>query len=257
MARPRARRCNTPSVHHEPATATAPGDRRRARLGSARLYLVCDASPPGRTLDELLREALAGGVDVVQLRDKRLGDRELAGQARRARSLCAEAEALLIVNDRPEVALASGADGVHVGQEDMPVERVRALVGEDLLVGLSTHTPRDVDEAAGRTGGSRHLADYIGVGPVFATPTKPGRAPVGTALVRHAAAHCELPFFAIGGIDRGNVTDVLAAGAGRIAVLRAIASAADPGCAARELRDALDIHGNGGRSAERHGARAR
>jgi thiamine-phosphate pyrophosphorylase len=139
---------------------------------------------------------------------------------------------LLIVNDRPTVALAAGADGVHVGQNDMPLAEVRALVGGDLVVGLSTHAPGEID-AAGE-------ADYIGVGPVHATPTKPGRPAVGLELVRYAAAHALCPFFAIGGLDADNVDAVLSAGATRVAVVRAIAQAPNPELAARTLRETLD-----------------
>ncbi|MHB8491303.1 MAG: thiamine phosphate synthase [Solirubrobacteraceae bacterium] len=216
----------------QPANAS-PRDPLRRRLARARLYLICDSAPAAGPLDVVLRAALSGGVQIVQLRDKRLDDRELLRTARRARALCAQAGALFIVNDRPEVALAARADGVHVGQDDLPLEEVRALIGDKLLVGVSTHSPQDIQAAQG--------ADYIGVGPVFATPTKPGRAPVGEGLVAHAALHCRLPFFAIGGIDRGNVGKVVTAGATRVAVVRAIAAAGDPHAAARQLRHALDI----------------
>ncbi len=212
---------------------------RHARLSEARLYLVCDAHPGGRALPEVLEAALAGGVDVVQLREKHLSDDALTIVAREAGVICAAAGALLIVNDRPAVALAARADGVHVGQEDMPVAEVRELVGGELLVGLSTHAHAEID-AAGAAGHAASPPDYIGVGPVHATPTKPGRPAVGVELVRYAAAHAPRPFFAIGGIDAGNVEDVLAAGATRIAVVRAIAEAADPEAAARDLRETLD-----------------
>lgn len=205
---------------------------RHARLSKARLYLVCDTRPGGRTLPDVLKAALAGGVDVVQLRDKHLSDDALTEKAREAGTLCAAHGALLIVNDRPVVALAARADGVHVGQEDMPLSEVRELVGGELLVGLSTHAPIEID-AAGE-------ADYIGVGPVHATPTKPGRPAVGLELVRYAAANAHCPFFAIGGLSAANVGAVLDAGATRVAVVRAIAGAADPEMAARALRETLD-----------------
>ncbi len=188
----------------------------------------------------VLEAALAGGVDIVQLREKHMDDKTLTAVAREAVELCAQAGALLIVNDRPAVALAAGADGVHVGQEDMPVAEVRALVGEDLLIGLSTHAPAEIDAADG--------ADYIGVGPVHATPTKPGRPAVGLELVRYAAEHAREPFFAIGGIDRANIGAVLDAGATRVAVVRAIAEAADPRAAPRGLRGALDARTSPGNS---------
>jgi thiamine-phosphate pyrophosphorylase len=213
-------------------------DDRRARLQRAALYLICATRPGGRALADVLAAALAGGVDIVQLRDKAASDDELLAAAATARRLCDAAGALLILNDRPDLVAAAGADGCHVGQDDLEVAQARALAGPQALVGRSTHAPADIAAAAD--------ADYIGVGPVHATPTKPGRPAVGLELVRHAAAHAPVPFFAIGGIDAGNVASVLAAGARRIAVVRAIAEAADPRAAAAELRSALDaelVHG--------------
>jgi thiamine-phosphate pyrophosphorylase len=203
---------------------------RHARIEAARLYLVVDAEPGERVLPA----ALAGGVDVVQLRDKGLGDEQLVAAGRRFRELCDEHGALLIVNDRPDLALACGADGVHVGQDDRPVEEVRSELGDELLIGLSTHSPQQVYAA-------RSLpCDYIGVGPVFETPTKPGRPAVGVELVAFAAAHAGKPFFAIGGIDESNAGEVARVGASRIAVVRAIRDAPDPGAAARALRAAVE-----------------
>ncbi|MFI5009775.1 MAG: thiamine phosphate synthase [Solirubrobacterales bacterium] len=214
------------------------------RLSKARLYLVCDTRPGGRELTDVLSAAIRGGVDVVQLREKRMDDATLTPVVRGAVELCARLQAgvLLLVNDRPAVALAAGADGVHVGQDDMPVAEVRALVGEDLLIGLSTHAPAEIDAAmaGGGPSGGGPLVDYIGVGPIHATPTKPGRAAVGLELVRYAAEHATRPFFAIGGIDAGNVEAVLAAGATRVAVVRAIAEAPHPELEARALRETLD-----------------
>jgi len=206
-------------------------DDRRARLQDARLYLVCDLRPGGRALEDVLGPALAGGVDVVQLRDKRASAQELIAAATVARALCDEAGALLILNDRPELVQAAGADGCHVGQDDMEPAAARERAGAGALVGQSTHFP---DEVAGAA-----EVDYIGVGPVYATPTKPGRHPVGVELVRFAAFHAPVPFFAIGGIDADNVGEVVTAGANRIAVVRAIAEAADPAAAAAALRAAL------------------
>lgn len=213
------------------------GAERRARLAAARLYLVCDASPSAGELPDTLRGAMAGGVDIFQLRDKQLPDGELAAVANATRALCERLgppNPLLIVNDRPHIALDVGADGVHVGQDDMAAAEVRALVGADMLIGLSTHSPEQIDAV------DASLVDYIGVGPIHATPTKPGRPAVGAELVRYAAAHAQVPFFAIGGLDAGNLADVLDAGAGRVCVLRAIADAADPERAARELRALID-----------------
>lgn len=207
------------------------GEQRRERLAAARVYLICSAMPNRHELPDLVREAAAGGVDIVQLRDKVLPDNELAAVANATRALCERLGILLIVNDRPAVAVEAGADGVHVGQDDLAVNQVREIVGEDLLIGLSTHSPEQIDAAAG--------VDYIGVGPVHETPTKPGRPAVGLDLVRHAAAHARVPFFAIGGIDPGNVEEVVAAGARRVAVVRSIADVDDPRAAAQALREAV------------------
>ncbi|MEA2142372.1 MAG: thiamine-phosphate pyrophosphorylase [Solirubrobacteraceae bacterium] len=214
-------------------------DDRRTRLHDARLYLVCDLRPGGRPLSDVLAPALAGGVDVVQLRDKQAGRDELLGGAAIARGLCDGAGALLILNDHPELVEQAGADGCHVGQDDMEAAAARALAGADALVGQSTHFPDEVDGATD--------ADYIGVGPVYATPTKPGRHPVGVELVRFAAFHAPVPFFAIGGIDASNLDEVVTAGARRIAVVRAITEAADPGAAAARLRAVLETEPLDGR----------
>ena len=201
-------------------------DDRRDRLDKALLYLVCDERS-----DEFLEAALDGGVDIVQLRIKDAPDERVLEAAQRYRRLCTAAGALLIVNDRPDLALAADADGVHVGQDDVAVAAARAVVGADRLVGLSTHSPEQITGAAG--------VDYIGVGPVHATPTKPGRPPVGLELVGYAAANCALPFFAIGGIDTTNVSAVRDAGARRVAIVRALTQAQDPESTARALRATL------------------
>ncbi|MDX6665808.1 MAG: thiamine-phosphate pyrophosphorylase [Solirubrobacteraceae bacterium] len=203
------------------------------RLDAAHLYFVCDRSPGGRPLAGVLEAALRGGVDIFQLRDKHAGDEEILAAAAVARELCTDAGALFIVNDRPDLALAAGADGVHVGQDDGPVAAARAVVGAERIVGRSTHEPAQLAASAG--------ADYVAVGPVHATPTKPGRPAAGIGYVRHAAAMAAagVPWFAIGGIDAANLGDIVAAGARRIVVVRAIAEAADPESAARELRTAV------------------
>jgi thiamine-phosphate pyrophosphorylase len=205
--------------------------RRRDWLQQARLYLVTEAQPGGRDPEDLLRPALQGGVDVVQLREKSDGDHAVVRAGRVFRRLCDAYDALFIVNDRPDLAIACGADGVHLGQHDGQVSAARRLVGDDLLIGLSTHSREQVDAVRD--------ADYFAVGPVFATPTKPDYAPVGTALVAYAAAHARVPFFAIGGIDARNLAEVVAAGAERVAVVRAIRDAPDPGEAARAIRSQL------------------
>jgi thiamine-phosphate pyrophosphorylase len=206
----------------------------RERLAAARLYLVCGADPNGHDLPDLVRSAAAGGVDIFQLREKHLPDDELAAVANAARALCERLGVLFIVNDRPAVAREVGADGIHVGQDDMPVAEVRELVGPGMLIGLSTHAPAEIDAV------DASLVDYIGVGPIHATPTKPGRPAVGLKLVHHAAAHSPVPFFAIGGLDASNIAETAAAGATRVCVLRAIAAADDPERAARSLRQLLD-----------------
>jgi thiamine-phosphate pyrophosphorylase len=201
----------------------------RERLSDARLYLVCDARPR-----EFLERALRGGVDVIQLRDKTLDDDGLVAAARAFRAAADGAGALFVLNDRPELVDACGADGVHVGQDDMPVDRARELVGEDAIVGLSTHSIQQAQ--AGCRGG----ADYIAVGPVHATPTKEGRPAIGVEPLRYAASHVDVPWFAIGGIDADNVGAVVKAGARRIVVVRAIADADDPEAVARALRNAVN-----------------
>ncbi|MCW3016867.1 MAG: thiE [Solirubrobacterales bacterium] len=204
---------------------------RRARLHAARLYLVTPAIAPAR-----LAAALDGGVDLVQLRIKdAVDDAALLREAAVVREACARTGALFVLNDRPDLAVAAGADGVHVGQDDVAVAEARALVGPDHLVGLSTHTPQQVHDAHRAAG----RVDYIGVGPVHATPTKPGRPAAGLELVTHAATAAALPFFAIGGVDLLTLAAVREAGATRIAVVRAIADAEDPAAAARALREAL------------------
>jgi thiamine-phosphate pyrophosphorylase len=200
----------------------------RERLQAARLYLVCDDRP-----DRFLHAVLRGGVDIIQLRMKGARDSQIVEAGRRFARACAELGALFILNDRPDLVAAAGAGGVHVGQDDVPVAEARAAVGPRRLVGLSTHSSEQLDVAA------RAGVDYVGVGPVFATPTKPGRAPVGLELVDYAARHAAVPFFAIGGIGVENVSEVHAAGADRIAVVRALTEAADPVLAAATLRGAL------------------
>jgi thiamine-phosphate pyrophosphorylase len=194
------------------------------RLQAARLYLVCDDRPA-----EFLDGALRGGVDIVQLRMKSGSDAAILGAARRFADACRQHGALFILNDRPDLVAAAGADGVHVGQDDVPASQARSLVGRARVVGVSTHSPAQVDAVLGTE------VDYIGVGPVHETPTKPGRKAVGLDLVGYAARHASIPFFAIGGITPGNAAGVLGAGAGRIAVVRALTEAEDPEQAAREL----------------------
>ncbi len=202
----------------------------REHITSARLYLVCDARPRA-----FLDAALRGGVDIVQLRDKTLSDDELVVAAREFRAAADAAGALFILNDRPDLVAACGADGVHVGQEDGSVADARAAIGAERIVGRSTHAPEQ-----GAAADADPDVDYLAVGPVHATPTKPGRPAAGLDYVSWAAAHVSTPWFAIGGLDAGNVGEVTAHGASRIVVVRAIAGAADPEAAARALRERLE-----------------
>lgn len=201
----------------------------RERLRRARLYLVVEAGA-----EHVLAPALRGGVDMVQLRDKHAGDESILRAAARFRAVCDEHGALFWLNDRPDLALECKADGVHVGQDDQPVAEVREHVGAGMLIGLSTHSPEQFDAALGSE------ADQLSVGPVWETPTKEGRPAAGLEYVRHAARHAsDRPWFAIGGINEDNLDQVVAAGAERVVVLRAIRDAPDPEAAARALAGAL------------------
>jgi thiamine-phosphate pyrophosphorylase len=201
-----------------------------ARLVEARLYVVsADAAPEIQAT--VLRAAIDGGADVVQLRNKVAAPVDLIETARLVAAHARSRKALFIVDDHLELAIEAGADGVHLGQDDLPVEAARSRWGG--LVGRSTHSLDQALEA------QRQGADYLGVGPVYATPTKPGRPAVGLELVGTVAAAISIPWFAIGGIDARNLDDVLGAGASRVAVVRAVCGAGDPAAAARALRARL------------------
>jgi thiamine-phosphate pyrophosphorylase len=215
------------------ARPEAAGPLRRERLRTARLYFICEARPRGGDLEALLRAALDGGVDIVQLREKSLPARDIELAALTFRRLCDTYSALFIVNDDPELARACGADGVHIGQDDARPEEARAALGPDAVIGISTHS---AEQIAATSGGP---VDYISVGPIWETPTKEGRPGVGLELVRKAAGSAPHPFFAIGGIDSANAAEVVEAGARRLGVVRAIRDARDPAEAARALRRAL------------------
>jgi thiamine-phosphate pyrophosphorylase len=208
------------------------GPLRRERLRTARLYFVCEARPT-TDLEALLRAALTGGADIVQLREKELGRAEIQRAAETFRRVADTFSALFVLNDDPELARACDADGVHVGQDDVGAEQARELLGPDAIVGLSTHSEEQIAASEGRP------VDYISVGPIWETPTKEGRPGVGTDLIAHAAANAPHPFFAIGGIDTGNAGEVVKAGAERLCVVRAIRDAADPEATAAELRQAF------------------
>jgi len=211
------------------------GSLRRERLRTARLYFVCEANPGGDDPEPLLRAALDGGVDIVQLRDKEADTRVIERAADTFRRICDTYAVPFILNDDPELAMSVRADGVHIGQDDMSVEEARAIIGPNHLLGLSTHS-EDQIAAAHQISREGAPIDHISVGPINETPTKPGRAATGLELIHHAASTATLPFFAIGGIDQDNVLEVLQAGARRICVVRAIRDAADPTAVAAGLR---------------------
>jgi thiamine-phosphate pyrophosphorylase len=200
-----------------------------------RLYLVATprAAMPEREFLERVRSALDGGVDIVQLRAKELEALPLMRLAEKVMAIAHAARVPFVINDRPDVALAVGADGVHLGQLDLPVEWARH-VAPGALIGRSSHEALHAEQAVAEG------ADYFAVGPVWATPTKPGREPAGLSYVREVVQRdIQLPWFAIGGITLGNVEQVLAAGATRIAMVRALLDAPDPAEAARAFADAL------------------
>jgi thiamine-phosphate pyrophosphorylase len=214
------------------AMPEAHGPLRRERLRTARLYFVCEAMPGGNDPEALLHAALGGGVDIVQLREKSLGRDEIERSAQTFRRLCDTYSALFIVNDDPYLARSCNADGVHLGQDDMPVAEAREILGPDMIIGLSTHSKKQLAAAPSSV-------DYVSVGPIWETPTKAGRPGVGLDLVEHATANAPHPFFAIGGIDPSNAAEVVAAGARRLGVVRAIRDADDPAAIAEALRRSL------------------
>ncbi|MFD3552940.1 thiamine phosphate synthase [Streptomyces goshikiensis] len=201
------------------------------QLSDARLYLCTDARKRQGDLPEFLDAVLAGGVDVVQLRDKGMEAGEELEHLRVFADAARRHGKLLAVNDRADVAHAIGSDVLHLGQGDIPVPAARAILGEDLLIGRSCHAESEVDAAVAEPG-----VDYFCTGPCWPTPTKPGRHAPGLGLVRYAASLAQdRPWFAIGGIDGTNLDEVLDAGATRVVVVRALTEASDPGAAAADL----------------------
>jgi thiamine-phosphate pyrophosphorylase len=207
------------------------GNQIRQRLADAKLYL-CTPNRPD--LAEFVDAALAGGVDIVQLRDKGLEAKQEIAALERIAGICEDHGALLAVNDRADVAYAVKADVLHLGQDDLPVAIARHVVGDDIVIGRSTH---DVDQM--RAASTQHGADYFCTGPCWPTPTKPGRPAPGLDLVK-ATKGCIRPWFAIGGIDHSNIGEVLGAGATRVVVVRAITGAEDPKAAAESLKFELN-----------------
>lgn len=208
-----------------------PGESRRAALARARVYL-CTADRPD--LAEFVTAVCDAGVDIVQLRDKELDDGRIVERAAVARQAAHASGALFVLNDRPDLAVACGADGVHVGQDDVPAAEARRIVGPDALVGLSTHAPEELAASAGEP------VDYVSAGPVEPTPTKPGRPGTGLDYIRLAAQRSPHPFFVTGGVSPATLPAIAVAGATRFVVVRALTEAADPSAVAKELRRLVD-----------------
>jgi thiamine-phosphate pyrophosphorylase len=200
-------------------------------LAGRRLYLC---TPDRPDLATFLEACLRGGVDMVQLREKQLEARPLLARARVAGRVCRDHGVPFVLNDRPDLALEAGADGVHVGQDDAPPALARRILGPGALVGLSTHAPAELDAAAGEP------VDYLSAGPVNPTPTKPGRPGTGIEYLREAAARATVPWFVTGGVTPETVPAMAAAGASRFVVVRWLTTAADPEGAARALTAAID-----------------
>ncbi|MEV5598815.1 thiamine phosphate synthase [Streptomyces sp. NPDC052496] len=211
----------------------------RHALSDARLYLCTDARKRQGDLAQFLDAVLTSGVDVVQLRDKGMEAAEELAHLEVFADACRRHGKLLAVNDRADVAHAIGSDVLHLGQGDLPVPAARAVLGDEVLIGRSTHAEAEVDAALAEPG-----VDYFCTGPCWPTPTKPGRHAPGLDLVRYAAARRpERPWFAIGGIDAANLDQVLEAGARRVVVVRAITEAEDPGAAAAGLAKRVRAYG--------------
>jgi thiamine-phosphate pyrophosphorylase len=209
----------------------------RDRLAQARLYLCVDARERQGDLPEFLDAVLGAGVDVVQLRQKGLEAAQELAYLDVFRAQAAKHGALFAVNDRADLAYAAGADILHLGQDDLPVPVARRIIGPEPIIGRSSHAEPETAEAAGEPG-----VDYFCTGPVWPTPTKPGRPAPGLPLVRYAAALATTrPWYAIGGIDLGHLDEVLAAGARRVVVVRALTDAPDPAAAAAEFARRLAV----------------
>lgn len=207
---------------------------RKKALRSFRLYIVTDRiTTEGLDTVEIARCAISGGADVIQLRDKQVEAHEFLKVAHQLRILTRRTMTLFLINDRADIALACDADGVHLGQKDLPVKVARKILGRERLIGVSTHSLEQARAAQDND------VDYIGVGPIFATPTKPDYIPVGLDLIREVKSKLKIPFVAIGGININNIDEVIDAGAERVAVVRAVVGAKDVEKAARELKNRL------------------
>lgn len=203
----------------------------RRDLSGRRLYLC---TPDRPDLAEFVAACISGGVDVVQLREKQLEARPLLRRARLVGDVCRAEGVPFVVNDRPDLALEAGADGVHVGQDDAPVALARRILGPDAIVGLSTHGPDDLAAAATED------VTYISAGPVEPTPTKPGRPGTGLGYAAEASTRAAVPVFVTGGVTPERIPELVTAGVRHFVVVRFLTEAADPMAAARALRDAID-----------------
>lgn len=210
-----------------------PSPSRQERLLAAPLYLV---TSPEVDLLSIVEAALQGGLKLVQYRDKQADDMTRFELAQQLQALCQRYDALFLVNDRVDLALAIGADGVHLGQQDLPIAVARQILGPDSIIGRSTTNPSEMAKAI------QEGADYIGVGPVYETPTKAGKAAAGLSYVEYAASHSPIPWYAIGSVDQHNLSSVITAGAQRVAVVRAIMQAASPTEVTRTMLEQLSTH---------------
>ena len=217
-------------------------------LGQRRLYLC---TPDRPDLEYFVEACIEGGVDVVQLREKHLSDDRLATRAALVQRVCGHHGVPFILNDNPDLAAAIGADGVHVGQDDVPPPTARQVMGDQAIIGLSTHTPADLDAAIGAVSPDSEPidaeadwreapVDYISAGPVVATPTKPGRPGTGLGYISEAVKRAPMSVWVTGGADPITVVDMIAAGASHVVAVRWLTEAADPRANARALRRAID-----------------
>lgn len=222
------------TVYSLESTILLKGQPRRQQLHQAQLYLVTMDVP---NFFQQIESALKGGVDMVQYRDKNRDDRDRLAIAHQLKELCTKYNALFLINDRIDLALAVSADGVHLGQQDLPVSFARQVLGPSVIIGQSTTSPYELNLAleAG--------IDYVGVGPVFATPTKPNKAAVGFDYIKHAQQKSTVPFFAIGGIDIDNLDQSIEWGAKRVAVVRSLMCSNDPTAVARAMKQKLQSSG--------------
>ncbi len=212
----------------EGVAAREPGG---SRIGSARLYLC---TPDRSDLEQFVEQCILGGVEVVQLREKELGDRDLLARARKLVRVCSHHGVPFILNDRPDLALEAGADGVHVGQDDAPPSLARRILGPNAIIGLSTHRPEELQSSKAEP------VDYISAGPVVATPTKPGRPGTGVGYAALASTEAGRPVFVTGGVDPSSVRRMAPAGARRFVVVRFLTRSTDPAGDARLLAQAID-----------------